>query len=54
MALDKKLREENLKRLKEHLKKRPTISDKDFMKETEVTPEQYKQGIGFTLPGTKE
>ena len=52
--MTKEERAKALQELKEHLKKRPTISDKDFMKETEVTPEQYKQGIGFTLPGTKE
>ena len=51
MALDKKLREENLKRLKEHLKKRPTISDKDFMKETEVSKDRYN--VGMVLPGRK-
>ena len=38
-----------MKRFHEALKKRPTISDEEFMAETEVSDEQYK--IGLVLPG---
>ena len=41
--------EEFLKRFHEALKKRPLISDEEFMAETEVSDEQYK--IGLILPG---
>jgi HSP20 family molecular chaperone IbpA len=41
--------EEFMKRFHEALKKRPTISDEEFMAETEVSDEQYK--IGLVLPG---
>ena len=41
--------EEFMKRFHEELKKRPTISDEEFMAETEVSDEQYK--IGLVLPG---
>ena len=45
-----KRQEEFLKRFHEALKKRPEISDEEFMAEFEVSDEQYK--IGFVLPGT--
>jgi hypothetical protein len=38
------------KRFRENLKKRPEVSDEEFMAETEVSDEQYKMGL--TLPGT--
>jgi HSP20 family molecular chaperone IbpA len=41
--------EEFMKRFHEALKKRPAISDEEFMAETEVSDEQYK--IGLVLPG---
>jgi hypothetical protein len=44
-----KRQEEFLKRFHEALKKRPLISDEEFMAETEVSDEQYK--IGLVLPG---
>jgi hypothetical protein len=44
-----KQREEALKRFHEALKKRPEVSDEEFMAETEVSAEQYK--IGLILPG---
>ena len=44
-----KQQEEFLKRFHEELKKRPEISDEEFMAEFEVSDEQYK--IGLVLPG---
>ena len=38
-----------MRRFDEALKARPTISDEDFMAETEVSDEQY--AMGLTLPG---
>jgi HSP20 family molecular chaperone IbpA len=44
-----KQQEKALKRFQEELKKRPKISDEEFMAEFEVSDEQYK--IGLVLPG---
>jgi HSP20 family molecular chaperone IbpA len=44
-----KQQEEALKRFHEELKKRPEISDEEFMAEFEVSDEEYK--IGLVLPG---
>jgi hypothetical protein len=41
--------EETLKRFHEELKKRPEVSDEEFMAEFEVSEEEYK--IGLVLPG---
>jgi HSP20 family molecular chaperone IbpA len=41
--------EEALKRFHEELKKRPEVSDEEFMAEFEVSEEEYK--IGLVLPG---
>ena len=49
--MTKEERAKALQELKEHLKKRPTISDKDFMKETEVSKDRYN--VGMVLPGRK-
>ena len=38
-----------MRRFDEALKARPTISDEDFLAETEVSDEQY--AMGLTLPG---
>ena len=42
-------RREAKKRFDARLKKRPRISDEEFMAETEVSDEQYARGL--TLPG---
>jgi hypothetical protein len=47
-AADERRRLEFRKRFNETLKKRPEISDEDFVAETEVSDEQY--AIGFVLP----
>ena len=39
------------RKFKEALKKRPVVSDEEFMRETEVSDEQYKMGL--TLPGPR-
>ena len=44
-----KQREEFMKRFHEALKKRPTISDEEFLAKTEVSDEEYK--LGLVLPG---
>jgi HSP20 family molecular chaperone IbpA len=44
-----KQQEEALKRFHKELKKRPEISDEEFMAEFEVSDEEYK--IGLVLPG---
>ena len=41
--------EEFMKRFHEALKKRPTVSDEEFLAETEVSDEEYK--LGLVLPG---
>jgi HSP20 family molecular chaperone IbpA len=46
---EQKEQDEFLKRFHEELKKRPVISDEEFMAEFEVSDEQYK--IGLVLPG---
>ena len=50
LSADEKTRlEEFSKRYREALKKRPEISDEEFMAETEVSDEQY--AMGLVLPG---
>jgi hypothetical protein len=49
--IDEQKRKEALKRFKANLKKRPQVSDKDFMAETEVPHKDYAKGL--TLPGIK-
>ena len=46
---DEKWLEEFNERFQRALAKRPTISDEDFLAETEVSDEQY--AMGLTLPG---
>ena len=46
---DQKWLEEFHERYKRALAKRPTISDEDFLAETEVSDEQY--AMGMNLPG---
>jgi hypothetical protein len=46
---EQKQREEFRKRFLKALKKRPLISDEEFMAETEVSDEQY--AMGLVLPG---
>jgi hypothetical protein len=46
---EQKQREEFRKRFRKALKKRPLISDEEFMAETEVSDEQY--AMGLVLPG---
>ena len=46
---DQKRLEEFHERFERAMAKRPTISDEDFMAETEVSDEQY--ALGLTLPG---
>ena len=46
---DQKWLEEFDERFQRALAKRPTVSDEEFMAETEVSDEQY--AIGLTLPG---
>jgi hypothetical protein len=47
-AAEEKQRLEVMKRFHEELKKRPEISDEDFMAETEVSDEEY--AMGMVLP----
>ena len=47
-AVEERRRLEFIKQFDEALKKRPEISDADFMAETEVSDEQY--AIGLVLP----
>ena len=49
-----KQREEFRKRFHEELKKRPTVSDEEFMAETEVSDEEYARGFGVILSGSGE
>ena len=42
-------RAEFMKRFHEALQKSPTISDEEFLAETEVSDEEYK--LGLVLPG---
>ena len=44
--------DETHRKFKEALKKRPEVSDEEFLAETEVGDEQYKRG--FILPGPPE
>jgi hypothetical protein len=46
---EQKQRGEFRKRFSKALKKRPLISDEEFMAETEVSDEQY--AMGLVLPG---
>ena len=46
---DQKWLEEFDERFQRALAKRPTVSDEEFMAETEVSDEQY--ALGLTLPG---
>jgi HSP20 family molecular chaperone IbpA len=46
---DQERLEEFMKRFNARLKQRPTMSDEEFMAETEVSDEQYT--IGLVLPG---
>ncbi|MEH6637146.1 MAG: hypothetical protein V7700_16620, partial [Halioglobus sp.] len=46
---DQKWLEEFLERYERALAKRPTVSDEEFMAETEVSDEQY--AMGMNLPG---
>jgi HSP20 family molecular chaperone IbpA len=48
-AQQKQQQEEALKRFHEELKKRPKVSDEEFMAEFEVSDEEYK--LGLVLPG---
>jgi hypothetical protein len=48
-AEEKTRLEEFSKRYREALKKRPEVSDEEFMAETEVSDEQY--AMGLVLPG---
>jgi hypothetical protein len=43
--------DEITRKFQENLKKRPVVSDEDFMKETEVSDEEYKKGFTFPGPG---
>jgi HSP20 family molecular chaperone IbpA len=49
LPASQKQQEEALKRFHEELKKRPEVSDEEFMAEFEVSEEEYK--IGLVLPG---
>ncbi len=49
-----KQREEALIRFHKNLKKRPEISDEEFMAETEVSDEEYKIGLVITGVGNDE
>ena len=46
---DQELLEEFRRRFREAQKKRPTMSDEEFMAETEASDEEYS--IGLVLPG---
>jgi hypothetical protein len=48
-GVDQRKRREAKKRFDANLKKRPTISDEEFMAETEVSAEDYARGM--ILPG---
>jgi hypothetical protein len=48
-GVDQRKRREAKKRFDANLKKRPTVSDEEFMAETEVSPEDYARGM--ILPG---
>ena len=41
--------DEIIKKFQENLKKRPEISDEEFLAETEVSDEEY--ALGLNLPG---
>ena len=41
-------------RFKRALAKRPSISDEEFMAETEVSDEEYARGLVFLGPGGNE
>lgn len=43
--------DETHRKFKRNLQMRPVVSDEEFMKETEVSDEDYKKGL--TLPGPK-
>ena len=46
---EKEQLEERMKRFRKALKEMPTLSDEEFMAETEVSDEQY--ALGLILPG---
>jgi hypothetical protein len=48
-GVDQRKRREAKKRFDAALKKRPTVSDEEFMAETEVSAEEYARGM--ILPG---
>ena len=50
-GVDQRKRREANRRFDAALKKRPTISDEEFMAETEVSDEEY--ALGLTLPGAR-
>jgi len=43
--------DERHRKFKEALKKRPEVSDEEFLAETEVSDEDYKRGMTFPGPG---
>ena len=43
--------DERLRKFREALKKRPEISDEEFLAETEVSDEEYAMGLTFPGPG---
>lgn len=50
--LEQQKLEELLKRYHEALKKQPTMSDEEFMAETEVSDEEYAMGLVLPVVAT--
>jgi hypothetical protein len=44
---------EFMERFRQALAERPEISDEEFLAETEVSDEEYEQGFGVILSGTR-